>query len=100
MILFEDKPNNYITQLIKRVLNINTINHLDPTKINYIDFNSQRKMIDKTRVGINGETVSNQQFKNQALDYFDKNYSKYAKYRNVVSNALDDYLIVESYFNY
>jgi hypothetical protein len=100
MILFEDKPNNYITQLIKRVLSINTINHLDPTKINYIDFNFQRKMIDKTRVGINGETVSNQQFKSQALDYFDKNYSKYAKYRNVVSNALDDYLIVESYFNY
>lgn len=96
----EDTPNNYIDQLIKQVLSKATPEQNKQGKISFVNFNSKRKSIDKLRVDKNGNKLSNVMFKTQALNYFDANYQNYRLYRNIVKDALDDYLILENYFPY
>lgn len=98
--LLEDTPTNYIDQLIKQVLSKQTIEQLNKNKISIIDFNNKRKKIDKMRVDKNGNKLSNNSFKNQALNYFNSKYNNYSKYLTIINNALDNYLILEGYFNY
>lgn len=98
--LLEDTPTNYIDQLIKQVLSKQTIEQLNKNKISIIDFNNKRKKIDKMRVDKNGNKLSNDSFKNQALNYFNSKYNNYSKYLTIINDALDNYLILEGYFNY
>lgn len=99
-ILLEDTPINYIDQLIKQVLSKQTIKQLNKNKISVIDFNNKRKKIDKMRVDKNGNKLSNNNFKEQALNYFNSKYNYYSEYLTIINNALDNYLILEGYFNY
>ena len=48
----------------------------------------------------NGNKLSNNNFKEQALNYFNSKYNNYLEYRTIINNALDNYLILEGYFNY
>ena len=98
--LLEDTPTNYIDQLIKQVLSKQTIEQLNKNKISIIDFNNKRKKIDKMRVDKNGNKLSNNSFKNQALNYFNSKYNNYSKYLTIINDALNNYLILEGYFNY
>ena len=98
--LLEDTPINYIDQLIKQVLSKQTIKQLNKNKISVIDFNNKRKKIDKMRVDKNGNKLSNNNFKEQALNYFNSKYNNYLEYLTIINNALDNYLILEGYFNY
>ena len=99
-ILLEDTPINYIDQLIKQVLSKQTIKQLNKNKISVIGFNNKRKKIDKMRVDKNGNKLSNNNFKEQALNYFNSKYNNYSEYLTIINNALDNYLILEGYFNY
>ena len=99
-ILLEDTPINYIDQLIKQVLSKQTIKQLNKNKISVIDFNNKRKKIDKMRVDKNENKLSNNNFKEQALNYFNSKYNNYSEYLTIINNALDNYLILEGYFNY
>ena len=98
--LLEDTPINYIDQLIKQVLSKQTIKQLNKNKISVIDFNNKRKKIDKMRVDKNGNKLSNNNFKEQALNYFNSKYNNYSEHLTIINNALDNYLILEGYFNY
>lgn len=98
--LLEDTPINYINQLIKQVLSKQTTEQLNKNKISVIDFNNKRKKVDRMRVDANGNKLSNNDFKKQALSYFNSNYNKYSEYSTIVSDAIDNYLILESFFNY
>lgn len=98
--LLEDTPINYIDQLIKQVLSKQTIKQLNKNKISVIGFNNKRKKIDKMRVDKNGNKLSNNNFKEQALNYFNSKYNNYSEYLTIINNALDNYLILEGYFNY
>ena len=98
--MLEDTPINYIDQLIKQVLSKQTIKQLNKNKISVIDFNNRRKKIDKMRVDKNGNKLSNNNFKEQALNYFNSKYNNYLEYLTIINNALDNYLILEGYFNY
>lgn len=98
--MLEDTPINYIDQLIKQVLSKQTIKQLNKNKISVIDFNNKRKKIDKMRVDKNGNKLSNNNFKEQALNYFNSKYNNYLEYLTIINNALDNYLILEGYFNY
>ena len=98
--LLEDTPINYIDQLIKQVLSKQTIKQLNKNKISVIDFNNKRKKIDKMRVDKNENKLSNNNFKEQALNYFNSKYNNYSEYLTIINNALDNYLILEGYFNY
>ena len=99
-VCLEDTPINYIDQLIKQVLSKQTIKQLNKNKISVIDFNNKRKKIDKMRVDKNGNKLSNNNFKEQALNYFNSKYNNYSEYLTIINNALDNYLILEGYFNY
>ena len=100
MILSEDTPINYIDQLIKQVLRFLATEQQSKNKISFINFNSKRKNIDSSRVDKNGKYLTPEEFKNQALEYFDKNYKAYSKYKQIVLDALNDYSIIEEqYFN-
>lgn len=98
--IFEDTPKNYINQLILQVLSIKTKDQQNNKKISTIDFNKKRKIVDKLRVDENGIPLSNKDFKKQAMEYFKNNYKNYSEYYQTVSNALDDYVILENFFNY
>ena len=98
--MLEDTPINYIDQLIKQVLSKQTIKQLNKNKISVIDFNNKRKKIDKMRVDKNENKLSNNNFKEQALNYFNSKYNNYSEYLTIINNALDNYLILEGYFNY
>lgn len=98
--LLEDTPTNYIDQLIKQVLSIQTTEQLNRNKISVIDFNNKRKKIDKKRVDKEGNNLTANEFKRQAVNYFTTKYSKFSKYSAIVNDALDNYLILENYFNY
>ena len=98
--IFEDTPKNYINQLILQVLSIKTKDQQNNKKISTIDFNKKRKIVDKLRVDENGTLLSNKDFKKQAMEYFKNNYKNYSEYSQTVSNALDDYVILENFFNY
>ena len=52
------------------------------------------------RVDKNGNKLSNNNFKEQALNYFNSKYNNYLEYLTIINNALDNYLILEGYFNY
>lgn len=52
------------------------------------------------RVDKNGNKLSNNSFKSQALNYFNSKYNNYSKYLTIINDALDNYLILEGYFNY
>jgi hypothetical protein len=98
--LLEDTPTNYIDQLIDKILSKQTFEQLNNNKISFVNFNNKRKTIDKKRVDKFGNKLSNDNFKNQALDYFKSKYKNYLNYTKIVNDALDDYLILEQYFNY
>ena len=82
------------------VLSKQTIKQLNKNKISVIDFNNKRKKIDKMRVDKNENKLSNNNFKEQALNYFNSKYNNYSEYLTIINNALDNYLILEGYFNY
>ena len=99
--LNEDTPENYINQLVLQVLSKNTLNIQNKNNIPFTSFNKKRKNVDKLRVNNFGEKLSNEDFKNQALKYFNQKFSKYQDYKTIISDAIDDYLIIENkYFNY
>lgn len=91
-IINEDNPENYIKTFIKEVLSKSTLENSTQLKNNYIDFNKKRKRIDLTRVEKDtGKPLSKDEFTEQAINFFDKVYSKYSQYRQIVLDALDDY---------
>lgn len=82
--LNEDTPENYINQLVLQVLSKNTLNIQNKNNIPFTSFNKKRKNVDKLRVNNLG-----------------KKFSKYQDYKTIISDAIDDYLIIENkYFNY
>lgn len=100
--ILEDTPSNYITQLFAQVLNTETTAQPNRAKISIISFNTKRKKIDKLRVDASGHKLSNKEFKQQALGFFQKRFPNKKQFETLVSDAIDNYLILEedSYFNY
>lgn len=91
-ILNEDTPQNYINQLIKKVLSKSTTKNLTQAKNNYLEFNKKRKNIETTRVERNtGKQLSKEEFIRIGLDYFNNNFKTYSSYKQIVIDALNDY---------
>ena len=94
LVLYESDCTNYET-----ILDDNTlfgINANIKTKFKYdVVINLSKAKVDK-----NGNKLSNNNFKEQALNYFNSKYNNYSEYLTIINNALDNYLILERYFNY
>ena len=97
MIICENNPRTYIARVVKDVLQTMDISKASK---NYIALNKKLKAIDSKLVDLNGNECTTTTFVNQSLEYFDNNYPQYKNWRGIVSDAVSNYVITESYFNY
>ena len=97
MLLVENNPRTYVARIVKDIF---TTENISKENKNYIELNKKLRMIDKKLVDLEGNECNKNTFINQSMSYFDSNFQKYKSWRKIMLDAVSNYVITESYFDY